>query len=182
MNLALKFNNNDYYPLYSEYLDIATDGNDFFSLEGIDNFTAKFTKDEIIDSVRRSNIIANEELLNNCELVIIYTENEKTREFKVYTNDDIDYLNFESMEYLLRNVSNKNTLNRLNNHFINKTYLPKDIIEFAEILNNISIGQLINGYLKLSYKSRRILKDYIFNEMLVKGEEKVLKRNNKEIQ
>ena len=182
MNLALKFNNNNYYPIIKEYLDIITNEDDLNTLEGIDLFTSRFTKEEIIDSIKRSNIIANDEILNNCELVITYTENKKVREFKVYTNDDIDYLNFESMEYLLRNVSNKNALNRLNNYFTSKSYMSEDLIEFASILNNVSIGQLINGYLKLSYKSRRILKDYIFNEMLIKEEGKVLKRNNKEIQ
>ena len=182
MVLTLKFNNNDYYPIVREYLDIVTDADDLSSLEGIDNFTAKFTKEEILDSIRRSNIIANPEMLEYAELVITYSENKKIREFKVYANDDIDYLNFDTIAYILKNVSNRNALNKINNHFINKTYLPNDIIEFATILNNVSIGQLINSYIKLSYRSRRILKDYIFEEMYVKENEKVLKRDNKEIQ
>ena len=185
MMLALKFNKNNHYPLYKEYLDITTNIDDLSSLEGIDNFTAKFSKDEIINSVRRSNIIANEEMLEIAKLVIIYKDKEEDkniREFKVYTNEDIDYLNFETIEYLFRNISNKNILNRLNNHFTNKNYLDEDLINFASILNNISVGQLINSYMKLSYKSIRILKDYIYEEMLIKEEEKVLKRDSKEIQ
>ena len=181
MILALKFNNNDYYPIVSEYLDILDKDDNITTLEGIDLFTSKYTKEEIIDSIRRSNIIANSEVLNNCELVITYCENKKIREYKVYTKDDIDYLKFDTIDFLFRNISNKNILNRLNNYFSNKSYLPEDLSSFANILNEISIGQLINCYMNLGYRSKRILKNYIFTEILPKTESKVLKRDNKEI-
>ena len=181
MNLALKFNNNYYYPLEKEFLDIIEVDN-IDSLEGIDNFLKKYTKDEIIESIKRSNVVADEELLNNCEIVIIYVENKKIRELKTYTKDDKDYINFDSMDFLFKNFGRKNVINKLNNYFTSKTYLPEDLNLFAENLKSASIGQMINGYILLSYRSRRILKDYIYNEIVLNEEEKVLKKEHKEIQ
>ena len=181
MNLALKFNNNYYYPLEKEFLDIIEVDN-IDSLEGIDNFLKKYTKDEIIESIKRSNVVADEELLNNCEIVIIYVENKKIRELKTYTKDDKYYINFDSMDFLFKNFGRKNVINKLNNYFTSKTYLPEDLNLFAENLKSASIGQMINGYILLSYRSRRILKDYIYNEIVLNEEEKVLKKEHKEIQ
>ena len=178
MNLSLKINNNNYYYLAKEYLDIAI-GYNFQTLEGIDEFLFAYPKKDIIEAIRRSNIIANEKILENSELVITYFENKKVRELPVYTFDDIEYISFDVMDFIMRNIAKKNIINQINNYFISKSYLPKDLIEFAKTLKIESINVIINQYITLGYGSRRILKDYIFGEIIPKLDEKMLTRDNK---
>ena len=142
-------------------------------------FTCRFTKEAIIESIRRSNMIADADALYDSNLVIQFEENGKVREYKVYTYDDIDYWTFEVSDFLFRNSDKKNILNQINNYFSNKSYLPKDLIEFSKILNDGSIIQILHEYSNLNYRSIRILKDYVYNEILPKLKEKTLKRDTK---
>ena len=175
MNLSIVVNNRDYF-LSKEYLDIATKEDNLTTLYGIDMFTSRFTREDIIESVKRSNIVADVEALYNSTLVIKYTEKNKMREYKAYTYDDIDYWTFEVGDFLFKNSDKKNILNQMNNYFNNKDYLPKDLIEFSKILNVGSVIQILHEYSNLEYRSIRILKDYIYNEILPKLNAKTLKK------
>ena len=179
MNLSLKINNNNYYYLKEEYLDIISIDDKLNTLENIDNFTQKYSKEDIILSIKRSNIVADETLFENSQLVITYFEKEKIRELRVYTKEDIDYISFDPIDFLFRIIEKKNITNQINNYFISKRHTPEDLKIFVNILKQGSVGQVINYYINLQYKSKRILKDYIFNEILPKMDEKTLKRNNK---
>ena len=178
MNLSIVVNNRDYY-LSKEYLDIATEEDNLNTLYGIDMFTSRFTKQDIIESVKRSNIIADIEALGESKLVIKYNENNKIREYNAYTYDDIDYWTFEVGDFFFKNADKKNILNQINNYFSNKTYLPEDLVMFSQLLKVGSIIQILHEYSNLSYRSVRIIKDYIYNEILPKLDEKTLKRDAK---
>ena len=78
MNLSIVVNNRDYF-LSKEYLDIATKEDNLTTLYGIDMFTSRFTREDIIESVKRSNIVADVEALYNSTLVIKYTETQLHR-------------------------------------------------------------------------------------------------------
>ena len=65
MNLALRINNNNYYPILKEYLDIAKNTDDFTTLEGIDRFLARNTSEEIFESIVRSNVLEQEVIYNS---------------------------------------------------------------------------------------------------------------------
>jgi hypothetical protein len=176
MNFALKLNNNSYYPLSREFIDIITEEDNLDTLEGIDNFTSKHTKEELIESLKRSNIKFSEDL-ENTEFIIYYYDNEKNRELKVYTSDDIDYLEFNLIEFIYHLVD-KNVINQIYNYFNSKNYIPKELKQFTIVLKECSIIQIINDLNSLNYYSIRLLKDYVFNEVLKKLEEKKLKLKN----
>ena len=177
MNFALKINNNTYYPLCKEYLDITDEYDRLDSLEKIDIFTAKHTDGEIKSSIKRSNIL-NEEQIDNSELVIIYYDKKRIRELQVYTADNIDYLEFDTLDFILQKSSNKNILNQIDNHFSSKNYIPQDLQQFASILNRYTLIYITVSYDNLCYISRRLLKDYIFNEVLRRIDVNKLERKN----
>ena len=178
MNLSLKVNNNNYYHLKKEYLDIAK-GYDLESLSGIDDFLYSFSREDIMNSIKRSNIIADEHVFEVSELVITYFEKEKIRELSVHTLDDIDYITFDVIEFIIKNISKKNIINQINNYFVSKNYIPKSLIDFVNSLKSDGINTIINKYIILDYGCKRVLKDYIFNEILPKLDEKTLVRDNK---
>lgn len=173
MNLNLKFDKYGYYPLQASFLDIC-DKQTLSTLEEIDEFTSKFTEEEIIESARRSNIVfpASE----NIKLIITYLDNSKIREYKVYTKNDIEFLEFDVLEFLKGNISNKNVINQLKNFFECKKYIPGDLMEFIVNISTNSIVQIFYGYSKLEYKSKRLLKEYVFYEIVLKSNDNQLLR------
>lgn len=176
MILALKMNNNDYYPLCEDYLDIMTQKDSLSNLKGIDDFTSQHDEEEIKSSIIRSNILPSE-IIDNSQLVIIYKDNEKIREFTVNTLDNLDYIKFDTLEFILQNISNKNIINQIQNHFSSKNYLPQDLQQYVISLNKNSIIYITVTYNELIYISKRILKDYIFNEVFKRTNTKKLERN-----
>ena len=173
MNLNLKFDKYGYYPLHASLLDIC-DKQSLSNLEDSDEFTSKYTLEEILESAKRSNMVfpASE----NIKLIITYLENSKIREYKAYTKDDNEFLEFDVLEFFKDNISNKNIINQLKNSFECKNYLPEDLIDFVMTINNASIIQILHNYTCLSYYSRRTLKEYIFEKIVPKLENKGLQR------
>lgn len=173
MNFAIKLNNNSYYPLCKEFLDIMAEEDNLNSLESIDNFTLKHTKLDLIESLKRSNIYFPEDI-SNIDFVIYYFDNKKNRELKVYTADDADYINLNVIEFIYEYANNKNILNQINNYFEKKNYIKEDLKSFTYILKNGSLIQIFDSLQRLSYLSKRLLKDYIYNDILLKNSVKKL--------
>lgn len=173
MNFAIKLNNNSYYPLCKEFLDIMTEEDNLNSLEAIDKFTLKHTKMELIESLKRSNIYFPEDI-SNIDFVIYYFENKKNRELKVYTADYVDYVELNLIDFIYEYSNNKNILNQINNYFEKKNYIKDDLKRFTSILKNGSLIQIFSFLDKLDYLSRRLLKDYIYNEIIPKNKTKRL--------
>lgn len=170
MVLAIKSNVNDYYPLRQEYLDIISKTDSLTNLENIDAFTSKFTMEELIESIKRANIVALEKI-ENASLVILFYENKKVRELPIYTKENIDYIQFNVEDFFLDSLSNKNFMNQIKNFFMSKNHTPEDLKQLMLALKNDSVLQITNAIAKLSYYSKRILKTYIWNEILPKLED-----------
>ena len=175
MNLSLRLHNNDYYPILIEYLDIAKESDSFETLRGIDSFLARFTTEEILDSIVRSNIL-NQDAVYNSSIVITYKDNDKIRELEAHTLSDTDYIDFEVMAYIFKIFNNKNRLNQINNYFTTKKYIPKDLKEFAEVLNNDTVLQVIDKFDEMCYGSQRLVKDYVYNKIYSKTSEAIRKK------
>lgn len=168
MKLAIKINNNYYFPLSSEFIDIISES-DLDSLEHIDEFTNNITLEELYDSVVRSNIIDKNSLINS-EFVIIVQEGKKTRELMIHTKDDTEFQNFNCFEYLLENIHDKNIINQINNFFKSKKYLSEDIHTFVDYIKyDIDENLLETLYLNLDYSDRRLLKGYLYKIYMKKN-------------
>lgn len=173
MNFAIKLNHNSYYPLCREFLDIMNENDSFNSLEEIDNFTLNHTKLDIMESLKRSNICFPTDIMSN-ELVIFYVDNKKYRELKVYTADDLEYINLDLVNFINENINDKSIINQICNYFENKNHNPEELKEFANILKNGSLIQIYNSLSNLTYYSKRLLKGYIYNKIICKTRTKKL--------
>jgi len=173
MQIALKIEEYGYYPLTTSFLDIC-DKPTLATLEDIDEFTKKFTEDEIIESAKKSGIIVPEN--KKIKLVIFYIQNKTKKECKEYTKDDIEFLEFDVLDFFKDNISNKDVTNQLKNFFECKNYIPEDLTEFVLNINTVSIIQILHGYANLSYYSRRLLKEYIYEKIVPRLDKDELKR------
>ena len=174
MNFAIKLNHNSYYPLCREFLDIMNDNDSFNSLEAIDNFTLNHSKLDIMESLKRSNIYFSTDIMNN-ELVIFYVDNKKYRELKVYTADDLEYINLDLANFINENITDKGIINQICNYIENKNHNPEELKEFANIIKNGNLIQAYNSLSNLTYYSKRLLKGYIYNKIICKTRAKRLK-------
>lgn len=174
MKITLKFTGFGYYPIPANLLDICKDIT-LDSLYEIDDFASKYTKNEIIESAMRSNYEFPES--DDIKLVITFHDEKKLREYALYTKDDKEFLEFDVLNFLKDNITNKNIINQLKNFFECKNYIPNDLIAFISNINDNSIIQILHDYSNLCYLSHRLLKEYIFNNIVVKEEKnKCLKK------
>lgn len=138
--LVIKRNNNDYRTLEWNMTHLYH-GEDLTTLKGIDSFTSKITKIELLEEILKENFIDINDKFQ--DFAIIYYEKGKTRELKDGTIFKEDYFMPEDtfLNYLLNNQNNKKILSQIYNLCVLKSSNPK-LEEFKYILKNISIFQL----------------------------------------
>ena len=140
--LALLRRPGDYVFIDTSKLDIAY-GNYYLFLQDIDAFTLRFTKDEIMASIRRANI-ADESYING-KLVI--QDNQKHNPLPVIDKDFYNDFNIE--EYLKSKISDKNKLNTIINKFaaiIKDDAMSKDFKDYLKSGNvDIAMNILFNS-------------------------------------
>lgn len=186
MKFAIKLNTNSYYPLCSDFIDIMTSDDSLDSLEAIDSFTAKFSRDEIEESIKRSNVLTENHFnykANDNEsffdLVIIYNESGKIRELKVYTKDDLKYLEFDVMTYISNNWYEVSFINQVYNFISNKSYLSQEIQDFSFLLRySHDLSKISLAYTNLNYNDKRFLKTYLYKIEEKKSNKNQLKLKN----
>lgn len=178
MKFAIKLNNNHYFPIDKSYIDLAIMNDDFETLNGIDEFTSIYTKEELFESFKRSNVLPEEtfdmiekNIYNedsNIDFVIIYKELEKFRELKVFTKDN-GIFEFDVLEYLVNNIDNKNMTNQLCNFFTTKNHVSEYLKNFVYLLNTQETDSVEIYFNELNYFDKRLLKTYIVNKVINKG-------------
>ena len=175
MKLVLKYDIYGFWQLTPFLLDIC-DVDSLSNYKEIDDFTKKFTLEEIVQSAKRSNMVFPDS--QNCRLIIIYEdlENSRIREYKAYTKDDSDFLEFDELEFLKQNITNKDIINQLKNSFTCKNYISEKLLDFIMNINTISIDEIGQKYEELDYDSKRSLKEYIFERIVPRLEKNKLQR------
>ena len=173
MKFALKIKNNDYYPIPAGYLDIMINDYNFANLDNIDKFTANFSEFEIKESIKRANFIDLDKI-DISTLVIIYIDNQNIRELPVYTKDNSDYLEFNPIEFLIQIIQNKNLTNQICNYFNDKNYIPEDLQDFSKDIKDGIVDY--TKYDELSPMSKRLLKTYLYDQIVPKIGEQQLKK------
>ena len=155
--LALLRRPGDYVFIDTSKLDIAY-GNYYLFLQDIDAFTLRFTKDEIMASIRRANI-ADESYING-KLVI--QDNQKHNPLPVI--DKSFYNDFNIEEYLKSKIRDKNKLNTIINKFasiINDDVSNKD---FKDYLKNGNVDIAMNILFNSPYLLQRKFIVYLVEE------------------
>ncbi|MBE6154948.1 MAG: hypothetical protein E7163_05230 [Firmicutes bacterium] len=134
--LAIETKPKNYFPINLLDLKIANKYNTF-SLEELDKFTLKFTKQEIINSIKEANLL---DVTNNMPLVVIYYEKDMVRKIDALTKD----INFDMWQNIKDNFDNKNYLNKIYNFLNNK-------ISSEELLEIKACNDLKEFFNKISY-------------------------------
>ena len=160
--LALLRRPGDYIFIDTSKLDIC--GNYLIFLPDIDAFTMKFTKEEIISSIRRANI-ADETYLNG-ELVI--QDNQKHNPIRVL--DKEFYNDFNIVDYLNSKLNDKNQLNNIINKFSSITKDERTNKDFKEFLRNGNIDIALNILFDLPYLMQRKFIVYLIEERIKEKE------------
>ena len=154
--LALLRRPGDYIFIDPSKLDIC--GNYLIFLQDIDAFTMKFSKEEIISSIRRANI-ADETYLNG-DLVI--QDNQKHNPIRVI--DKELYNDFNIIDYLNNKLNDKNQLNNIINKFSSITKDKRINNDFKEFLKNGNIDIALNILFDLPYLMQRKFIVYLIEE------------------
>ena len=146
----------DYVFIDTSKLDIC--GNYLISLENIDDFTMKYTKEEIIASIKRANI-ADDTYLNG---VLVIQDNQKHNPLPVIDKDF--YGDFNVYSYLKEKIDDKNKISNIINKFsaiIKDERISKD---FKEYLKSGNIEIALNILFDLPYLNIRKFIIYLVEE------------------
>ena len=154
--LALLRRPGDYVFIDTSKLDIC--GNYLISLADIDAFTMKYSKEEVLSSRTRANIV-DESYLNG-KLVI--QDNQKHNPLPVIDKDFYDSFNIE--EYLKSKLDDKNKLNTIINKFNSLVKDERISKDFKEYLRNGNIDIALSILFDLPYLNIRKFIVYLLEE------------------
>ena len=116
---------NNYFPINLLDLKISK-GYTTMVLEELDNFTLKYTLEEIKEAIREANVL---EVDKETKVVIIYYEKDEVRSIPVLTKD----INFDMWQNIKDNFNDKNYRNKIYNFLKNKTDLVKELKDMDKI-------------------------------------------------
>ena len=144
--LVIKRKNNDFFPVEWN-LTKFYEGENLYSLDGIDKFTTKITRKELIEELLSCNIISPTDEFQ--DFSIIYKVKNRTRELKegaIFKEDNLVISEDDLITLLVNNYNNKKLLNEVYNicHFKDKDI---KVEEFKYILKTIDLFSIkgING-------------------------------------
>ena len=148
--LAVEVKPKNYFPINLLDLKIA---NHFTTtnLEELDAFTLKFSKKEIMDSIKEANLL---EINDSMPLVVIYYENKNTRKIDALVKDN----NYDMWSLLKEKYRDKVFVNKVVN-FLNKR-IDSSVLE--KIKNSKSENEFLNNIGYLSYLVQRRLYLYLY--------------------
>ena len=150
-HLVIELRPGDFMPI-----DISILSNDkytnFFMLETIDQFTKKYTKDELMDLVIENNLVPNEYFAGELKIV-----NENKYRYPLITIEDT--FSFES--FFDKYMDDKQMMNKFMNIYHKYS---DDTKMMKEAINQKSIRHILNTLFLLPYEKVRFI--YIYLESL----------------
>lgn len=162
--LAIKRNNNDYITL-EWHLTSMYKGENLNTLEGIDSFTSKTTRVDLIDEILKENMADRNDRFES--FAIIYYEKGKNREVKEGTifKEDLFYNEDEFIALILTIIDNKKALNKIynlcnlkdtNSKLEEFKYILK-VIDAFKIKGNKAVLAALLQFKKIPYETKRII-------------------------
>lgn len=184
--LAIKRGNNDYL-LLEWNLTSFYDNEDMTSLEGIDKFTKKITKTDLLLEIVRLNIIDLNERFNN--FAIIYSANGKYHELKegAIFKDDTSILTEDLLiDFIYSNSDNKKLMNMIYNLLVPKVD-DQEFTKFKYIIKNIDFFKLkgenglkasLSIFKNIKYENKRSILIKISNRIIVNSDNTFSSKKN----
>lgn len=184
--LALEERPNSFVAIDLSHLDILNNlhKNEFVSrIEQFDQFFASFSKEEIIESIKRSNTVLLDDY--NVPLIIRY----KMHSYPLITKDNISSLNIVPiLEEILtdRNLATKfrnkynNIAMKLYSNIASEESLKEHIKEIQGIIERKDLESLCLYFTNLPYEGKRELAFYFYENEKSKDPEQKLQRKTTE--
>lgn len=184
--LAIKRGNNDYL-LLEWNLTSFYDNEDMTSLEGIDKFTKKITKTDLLLEILKLNIIDLNERFNN--FTIIYLVNGKYHELKegAIFKDDTSILTEDLLiDFIYSNSDNKKLMNMIYNLLVPKVD-DQEFTKFKYIIKNIDFFKLkgenglkasLSIFKNIKYENKRSILIKISNRIIVNSDNTFSSKKN----
>ena len=148
--LAVETKPNNYFPINLLDLNISK-GFASFKIAELDKFTLKFTKKEIIESIKEANLL---ELNSQMELIVIYHEKNVVRTAPVLTKD----ISFDMWAQIKDNYQNREYINKIYNFLKGKTK-DDNLIKLKKVQE---LADLVNIIESLPYFTTRKLYFYLY--------------------
>ena len=176
--LAIKRGNNDYL-LLEWNLTSFYDNEDMTSLEGIDKFTKKITRTDLLLEILKLNIIDLNERFNN--FTIIYLVNGKYHELKegAIFKDDTSILTEDLLiDFIYSNSDNKKLMNMIYNLLVPKVD-DQEFTKFKYIIKNIDffkqkgengLKASLSIFKNIKYENKRSILIKISNRIIVNSD------------
>ena len=184
--LAIKRGNNDYL-LLEWNLTSFYDNEDMTSLEGIDKFTKKITRTDLLLEILKLNIIDLNERFNN--FTIIYLVNGKYHELKegAIFKDDTSILTEDLLiDFIYSNSDNKKLMNMIYNLLVPKVD-DQEFTKFKYIIKNIDffkqkgengLKASLSIFKNIKYENKRSILIKISNRIIVNSDNTFSSKKN----
>lgn len=184
--LAIKRGNNDYL-LLEWNLTSFYDNEDMTSLEGIDKFTKKITRTDLLLEILKLNIIDLNERFNN--FTIIYLVNGKYHELKegAIFKDDTSILTEDLLiDFIYSNSDNKKLMNMIYNLLVPKVD-DQEFTKFKYIIKNIDffkqkgengLKASLSIFKNIKYENKRSILIKISNRIIVNNDNTFSSKKN----
>ena len=184
--LAIKRGNNDYL-LLDWNLTSFYDNEDMTSLEGIDKFTKKITRTDLLLEILKLNIIDLNERFNN--FTIIYLVNGKYHELKegAIFKDDTSILTEDLLiDFIYSNSDNKKLMNMIYNLLVPKVD-DQEFTKFKYIIKNIDffkqkgengLKASLSIFKNIKYENKRSILIKISNRIIVNSDNTFSSKKN----
>ncbi len=184
--LAIKRGNNDYL-LLEWNLTSFYDNEDMTSLEGIDKFTKKITRTDLLLEILKLNIIDLNERFNN--FTIIYLVNGKYHELKegAIFKDDTSILTEDLLiDFIYSNSNNKKLMNMIYNLLVPKVD-DQEFTKFKYIIKNIDffkqkgengLKASLSIFKNIKYENKRSILIKISNRIIVNSDNTFSSKKN----
>ena len=155
--LSLMARIGDYIFIDISKLDIAN-GYNPYNLADIDLFTMHFSKEEILSSIKRANLVSDKYLNGN----LVIADNQKHNPIKVIDKDF--YNGFRIDLYLSEKMKNKMEINNILNKF--RSICKDEVIEesFIKSIKSNNLDLAVDILFNLPYLTLRKFIIYLLNE------------------
>lgn len=151
--LSLEKRPGDFMPLNISLLSY-DNMKDYSSLENIDEFTRKYTKKELLDIIKNSNIVTPDYLEGN--LLVI---NDKKYRYPLFTKD----ITMSLDTFFINNINDKQIMNKFINIYLK--YSSNNISLIKEAIKEKKVDIILQNLFLLSYENIRFIYFYLYNHI-----------------
>ena len=169
--LVIKRNNRNY--LFVDWTQTSSyRGEDMYSLYGIDSYTQRLNRVELLLDLVNSNLLESKDIFDSFQ--IIFKEKNRQRELKegpIFIEDTNILSEDDFIKFIYENKNKKSLINNISN-LINEDRLDITTYNFKEALKNIN--NLSDQELKIALEQFRSIPYHMKRQIIMKTSQKII--------